>query len=219
VAPNEALVRIQLRYPDEQTFIARFAPNVTRGGIFLASRRPKPVGEIIRFEVALAQGPALLWGTGRVTWVREFNPAEPHRAHGMGVQFTFIDPECRPLLEKLLESKCVAPQPTTTTDPVPTARVREPSAPRTVQASVQSEPLSVGECGEVVDDATLRRALDRARTLAGRTDLGALLARGDDESPTLPKALADLPRLVHGRRTTSSFRVVADAEDSNKGDK
>jgi len=38
--PDVPLVRIQLRYPDEATFIHRFAPNVTRGGIFIASRSP-----------------------------------------------------------------------------------------------------------------------------------------------------------------------------------
>jgi molecular chaperone DnaK len=88
VVPNESspsLVRIYLRYPDEESFITRFAPNVTRGGVFLASRKPRPVGDTIRFEISLAQGPPLLYGLGKVTWVREFNPAEPHRAHGMGV--------------------------------------------------------------------------------------------------------------------------------------
>jgi molecular chaperone DnaK len=97
-----------LRYPDVDTFVARFAPNVTRGGVFLASRKPRPVGEVVRFEISLPQGPPLLWGTGRVTWVREFNPAEPHRAHGMGVQFTLVAPECRPLLDRLLATKNAA---------------------------------------------------------------------------------------------------------------
>jgi uncharacterized protein (TIGR02266 family) len=219
VAPKEALVRIQLRYPDEQTFIARFAPNVTRGGIFLASRKPKPVGEVIRFEVALAQGPALLWGTGRVTWVREFNPAEPHRAHGMGVQFTFIDPECRPLLEKLLEGKGGPAQPTTTSESAPAVRAREPISTRTTQSlSVRSEPLSAEETGETMDDAALRRVLDRARMLAGRMEVDSLVARDDEEAPTVEQALADLPRLIYGRRTTTAIRVVADADDSNKTD-
>ena len=58
------LVRLQLRYPDEKVFLQRFAANVTRGGIFLASRNPFSVGTVIGFEVALMQGPPLLAGTG-----------------------------------------------------------------------------------------------------------------------------------------------------------
>ncbi len=217
VASKEALVRIQLRYPDEQTFIARFAPNVTRGGIFLASRKPKPVDEMIRFEVALAQGPTLLWGTGRVTWVREFNPAEPHRAHGMGVQFTFVDPECRPLLEKLLESKGGAPRaasPSSPSLPVHSAESRHTgSAPA---LAMSREPLSPEETGEALDDASLRRILDRARVLAGRMDAEGLLSRDVEEPPTLEQALADLPRLIHGRRTTAAIRVAADSDEPGK---
>jgi len=99
------LVRLQLRYPDEATFIHRFAPNVTRGGIFIASRSPYPVDTVINFEVSLVQGPPLLGGTGKVAWVREFNPQEPQRAHGMGVQFLNVAPGSRIKLDRLLAYK------------------------------------------------------------------------------------------------------------------
>ena len=87
---------MRLRYPDLETFVEKYAPNVTRGGIFLASREPRPVGDVLRFEVLLRQGGPVLSGEGRVTWVKEFNPAEPHRPYGMGVQFLYVDPETRP---------------------------------------------------------------------------------------------------------------------------
>jgi molecular chaperone DnaK len=208
-------VRIYLRYPDVDTFVARFAPNVTRGGIFLASRKPRPVGEMVRFEVSLAQGPTLLWGTGNVTWVREFNPAEPHRAHGMGVQFTFVEPECRPLLDRLLDKKTAA-RPTPVSG-VPIVAPRPGSGESPAARGPLTSP-SPDDPGEWADDASVRRASDRARILAGGADdIESLLQRTPDEPATLEQALAELPRLVSNRRTTAAITVADDTGANKEG--
>jgi len=206
VSPN--LVRIYLRYPDEDTFVARFAANVTRGGVFLASRKPRPVGEIVRFEIGLPQEPPLLSGTGRVTWVREFNPAEPHRAHGMGVQFTVVDPACRPLLDRLLATKNAARA--TPISGVPIVAARPASGALAAARSPVTSP-SPEDPGEWVDDASVRRATDRARMLAGGADeLESLLQRAPEDAPTLEHALAELPRMLSTRRTTAAMTTVDD---------
>src|SRR3569832_116336 len=98
-------VRIRLRYPDVDTFVQKFAPNVTRGGVFIASRNIQPVGEVIGFEIQLITGEVVLAGQGKVTWVKAFNPDEPLRPYGMGVQFVNVTPACRPVLARLLRSK------------------------------------------------------------------------------------------------------------------
>ena len=213
--PSLPLVRIYLRYPDVDTFVARFAPNVTRGGVFLASRKPRPVGEVVRFEISLAQGPPLLWGTGRVTWVREFNPAEPHRAHGMGVQFTFVDPECRSLLDRLLATKNAA-RPTPVSG-VPIIVPRQPSGAAPA-AGEQVKSPSPEDPGEWADDASVRRASDRARMLAGGADdLESLLQRTPDEPTTLEQALAELPRMLSSRRTTAAMNAADNRSGAKDG--
>jgi molecular chaperone DnaK len=190
------------------TFVARFAPNVTRGGVFLASRKPRPVGETIRFEIALAQGFPVLWGSGRVTWVRDFNPDEPHRAHGMGVQFTFVDPECRPLLDRLLERKSAARL--TPVSGVPIVLPRPTSAVSPAARGTATSPSPDGP-DEWADDASVRRASDRARMLTGGADeIESLLQRTPDEPATLEQALAELPRLLSPRRTTAAMSVADD---------
>ena len=210
--PSPSLVRLNLRYPDLETFVARFAPNVTRGGVFLASRRPRPVGEAIRFEIALAQGSPVLWGSGRVTWVREFNPAEPHRAHGMGVQFTFVDPECRPLLERLLERKSAARL--TPVSGVPIVLPRSTSAALPATRGQAKSPSPDGP-DEWADDASVRRAADRARMLTGGVDeIESLLQRTPDEPATLEQALAELPRLISPRRTTTAMNVTDETSET-----
>lgn len=194
--PDAPLVRIQLRYPDEVTFIQRFAPNVTRGGIFLASRTPHPVGAVIRFEIAIVKGPPLLWGTGRVTWVREFNPKEPQRAHGMGVQFLQVAPDCRAMLEHLLGRKATPPR-FTPVGGVPTTSPGQDSLQSSDPSPIQLE----GDPSTWIDDPAMRVALDRARLLASRTeDVEALRVREHDEPVSLETALADLPRLLGLRR-------------------
>jgi molecular chaperone DnaK len=200
------LVRLQLRYPDESVFVQRFATNVTRGGIFLASRNPFPVGAVIGFEVSLLQGSPLLAGTGKVAWVREFNPQEPQRAHGMGVQFLALAPTCRPMLDRLLAHKApptlrtpsagvpiTTPRPSGEFSAVPT-RGGAPSDPQA--------PLSLdGDPSTWIDDLGVRQAANRARVLASRIeDVEALRARDRDEPPTIEEAIAELPRLLGPRR-------------------
>jgi uncharacterized protein (TIGR02266 family) len=197
----EDVVRVRLRYPDLETFVEKYAPNVTRGGIFLASREPRPVGEVLRFEVLLRQGGPVLSGEGRVTWVKEFNPAEPHRPYGMGVQFLYVDPDARPVLERLLEKKQqtrTAPQPVVTAPP-PRLEPRLPRQP------IEPDGPALGGVpfDDGIDEGSLKRTLDRARTLSARTDdLDALLAPDTDDSPaTLAQALAELPRLLAGKKS------------------
>ncbi|MBN2576429.1 MAG: TIGR02266 family protein [Deltaproteobacteria bacterium] len=205
--PDVPLVRLQLRYPDEGTFIQRFSPNVTRGGIFLASRTPFPVGTVLNFEVSLVQGPPLLGGTGKVAWVREYNPDEPQRAHGMGVQFLNVAPGSRPMLERLLARKAM-PARRTPIGGVPAAAA-DPSGGHVLHPSSApaSGPHGVGflqgDPSTWIDDHGVRAAADRARVLASRVeDVEALRAREREEAPTIEEALANLPHLLGPRHRT-----------------
>ena len=186
------LVRVRLKYPDVDTLVERFSPNVTRGGIFLASRDPKPVNTEIRFEVSLLGGTAVLSGEGKVTWVKPFDPAAPARPHGMGVSFTKIDPVCRDMLRRLVERREAVAK--------AAAGAGAPGAP----APRPAPPPETRDAGaadiETIDDAALRRATERARALAARVDdVDALLTREPEAVPSLAEALADLPRYLQRR--------------------
>jgi Tfp pilus assembly protein PilZ len=101
--PPDASVRLHLKCPDAEDFVERFAPNVTRGGIFFPTRDAREVGATIRFEIALLDDTVVFAGEGVVTW------AKPK---GMGVKFTTLDPATEPMLERLLsrrEAAAVAP--------------------------------------------------------------------------------------------------------------
>lgn len=97
-------MRIKLKYPDVDTFIQKYAVNISRGGIFIATKQPKPVGTRLRFEFLLANAEttSIIRGDGTVQWTREFDPEAPTRAHGMGVKFTRLDTDSQALVERAL---------------------------------------------------------------------------------------------------------------------
>lgn len=95
-------MRIKLKYPDVETFIERYSVNISRGGVFIATRTPKPVGTVLRFEFQLASALTLIRGEGQVVWVKAFDPDNPRRVHGMGVRFTRLDPESRAMVDRAL---------------------------------------------------------------------------------------------------------------------
>jgi uncharacterized protein (TIGR02266 family) len=209
-----APVRVRLRYPDLDVFVERFSPNVTRGGLFLASKSPRPVGDAFMFEVQLATGAVALAGEGKVIWIKEYNPAEPNKAHGMGVQFIRLDADSREVLTRMLKIKGTQRGPGAPrglTQPLaPLASGRGANGSPGARARIDTGVDLAAEHG--MDEATLRRALDRS-WLPGRPgdeDLEALLRPEPVELATLAQALSALPRMLDRsvRRRTGSFRTL-----------
>jgi uncharacterized protein (TIGR02266 family) len=225
-------VRVRLRYTDLETFIERFAPNVTRGGIFLASRTPRAEGEVFSFEVQLAGGEVALSGEGKVIWVKPFNAGEPQKPHGMGVQFVRIDPASREILNRMLQAKAGAPPRTAggagagaTAGGAPSpsgggtvplrstqglAALAAGGGGRNGRDRVDTSVDLAAEYG--IDEGTLRRIIDRNWTLGLRDDddLESLLRPDPVEPTTLALALAGLPRLLDPgvRRRTGALRSL-----------
>jgi uncharacterized protein (TIGR02266 family) len=98
-------MRIKLKYSDVETFIQKYAVNISRGGIFIATKQPKAVGTPLKFEFVLAVGEpgiSVIRGEGQVLWTREFDPSQPNKAHGMGVKFTRLDAESQAIIDRAL---------------------------------------------------------------------------------------------------------------------
>jgi uncharacterized protein (TIGR02266 family) len=212
------LVRVRLKYPDLETFTERFAPNVTRGGIFLASREPRPVGTLLRFEVSLLSGAPVLTGKGRVTWTKAHDPKEPSRPYGMGVQFTELDPGSRPVLDRLLKKRDQPTRPPAIPPPIP-GRAPAPTVERGRTETAKTQPIrrttptptpprprtppplpEQAALARISDDE-LKRMVERARALAREVkDVEELAQPTPEPTPTLAQALAELPRHL-GLRT------------------
>ena len=218
---STAPVRIRLRFASFDAFIDKFAPNVTRGGVFIASRNPLPIGSTFAFEIQLAGGEVALAGDGKVTWLKAFDPAAPQKPYGMGVQFLRLDNPSRELLNKILARKAAAAA-------APGAPARAPMAMGgsgahrigtngTAQPKVDTTVDLAAEFG--VDEARLRRAVDRnwlgAKGAGEIDELEKLLKPEPIEPVSIAQALAELPRLLSDtgarvRRMSGPVRITAD---------
>jgi uncharacterized protein (TIGR02266 family) len=99
-------MRIKLKYPDVDTFIHKYSANISRGGIFISTRTPKPIGTRLKFEFLLAAPEGercIIRGEGQVQWTKEYDPEGGSKSHGMGVKFTRLDAESQAIVDRALE--------------------------------------------------------------------------------------------------------------------
>ena len=142
-----------------------------------------------------------LAGEGKVIWVKPYDPAEPQKPHGMGVQFVQIDPDSRETLNRILQAKGNprAPAAPRTTGPQPTLQ-RASAAPARAngRAHVDTNVDLAAEYGidEVCSAPGHRSQLDDRDRGPADEDLEALLKPEPAETATLAQALAELPRLL-----------------------
>jgi molecular chaperone DnaK len=106
-------LRVKLSYGSVDEFVERFATNLSRGGVFIRTRDPKPVGTQVDLELRLSQGDVVVRARGVVRWVAEEDLASrPPAAPGMGIQFLALDEASRQVVERIVthrESRGLAP--------------------------------------------------------------------------------------------------------------
>jgi molecular chaperone DnaK len=104
---------VKLSYGSVDEFVQRFAVNMSRGGIFIRARDPRPAGTHVSLELRLVTGETILKALGVVRWTQaEDATARPPKAPGMGIQFTQLDTGARALVERMValkEQRGVAP--------------------------------------------------------------------------------------------------------------
>jgi uncharacterized protein (TIGR02266 family) len=101
-APVSLKVRFKSATVDE--FIEHYCKDVSRGGIFIKSSQPMPVGTLLKFQFQLKDESQLIKGVGRVVWTRSEDRAGPDRPSGMGIKFIKMDNESRVMVERIINS-------------------------------------------------------------------------------------------------------------------
>lgn len=83
-------------------FITDWAVNISRGGIFINTRKPLAVGTTVRLIISLPDTAFPFDLTGRVARVNEFdNPS--NQVPGMGIEFVDVDDEKRQRIERFVD--------------------------------------------------------------------------------------------------------------------
>ena len=95
--PVEAEARI--RFEDRELADAS-AANISLTGMFVRTRKPRPAGTRLRFELEL--GDASITGAGEVVWSRP-QEESPQRPAGMGILFYRLDGDGRDVISGVVE--------------------------------------------------------------------------------------------------------------------
>jgi len=83
-------------------FITDWAVNISRGGMFINTRDPKPVGSMVRLIVSLPDSAFPFDLTGKVIRVQEYD-GTGDQMPGMAIEFVDVDEEKRARLERFVE--------------------------------------------------------------------------------------------------------------------
>ena len=95
-------VLVKVDYRDIDKFFTDFAENLSKGGMFIATSRPLPVGSFIFLEFSLPDRSLVVKTKGEVVWVRK-TPGSPKEKRGMGVKFEDLSKEDKEKIDKLIQ--------------------------------------------------------------------------------------------------------------------
>jgi uncharacterized protein (TIGR02266 family) len=95
-------LKVRFKSATVDEFIEQYAKNISRGGIFINTKDPLPVGTLLKFEIQLKDESPIINGVGRVVWKRSPGDGSHGEAPaGMGIKFIRMDPECRATVERI----------------------------------------------------------------------------------------------------------------------
>ncbi|HVG58405.1 MAG TPA: TIGR02266 family protein [Hyalangium sp.] len=103
VAPRPPRLEYELpvAYKTVAGFVTDWATNISRGGLFINTQKPLPVGTHVKLIVSLPGTEFPFDMTGRVTRVNESHAN--NQVPGMAIEFVGVDEEKRIRLEEFVE--------------------------------------------------------------------------------------------------------------------
>jgi type IV pilus assembly protein PilZ len=90
-----APIELKVEYKRLNTFFADYTKNISRGGSFIATDKPLPVGTEFVFALGVPSMPAPLRLRGKVIWVTPSAEATKGNPAGMGIEFQYDADERR----------------------------------------------------------------------------------------------------------------------------
>ena len=99
-------IRLKVKFPDLTTLLENYAKDISRGGIFIPTTDPKPVGVIITLTLIHPENQEEIEIQGEVVRVVSEKEAREQKEKklipGMGIQFINVEPEQQQALESFL---------------------------------------------------------------------------------------------------------------------
>lgn len=81
-------ITVRVSYDYSGSYLFGMSENVSRGGIFIRTEHPLPIGSKISIQFSLPTSPLIIHAEGRVIWVTERSATETKgQVGGMGIEF------------------------------------------------------------------------------------------------------------------------------------
>src|ERR1700759_4640287 len=98
-APASLKVKYKSATVDE--FIEQFGSDVSRGGIFIKTKKPLETGALLKFEFQLSGGVPLIPGVGRGAWRRKGAQEPTDLRADTGIKFIKLDETSRGVIDRI----------------------------------------------------------------------------------------------------------------------
>lgn len=98
-------LEVNISFDDINSFISEYSADLSAGGIFIRTNRPRKVGTAVKLSMKLNSGKKLVEAEGVV--VRVVLPGDVYTGAmpGMAIKFISIDEESQEIIEKYIQSK------------------------------------------------------------------------------------------------------------------
>jgi type IV pilus assembly protein PilZ len=96
-------IRLRVDYERMNAFFADYTKNISKGGTFIKTSRPLPVGTRFLFALAVPALSEPVTLDGEVTWVLKAEAGEEGQDPGMGIRFLFASATQRQDFEAIVE--------------------------------------------------------------------------------------------------------------------
>jgi type IV pilus assembly protein PilZ len=88
-------IELKVEYKRLNTFFADYTKNISRGGTFISTQKPLPIGTEFIFALGVPQMDQPLRLRGKVIWITHLEEASGANPAGMGIEFQYTDAEER----------------------------------------------------------------------------------------------------------------------------
>jgi type IV pilus assembly protein PilZ len=94
---------IQYRFDTLEDFLSEYSTDISIGGMFIRTDKPKDEGTLVYLQFYLRDGAKLIEGLGRVVRVNPSDSPGDQAASGMGIEFVNFDEESMELVRQIVE--------------------------------------------------------------------------------------------------------------------
>jgi hypothetical protein len=138
-------IRVTRPYANEDEFLQKELETVTKTSIVLLGAQSRPQGVVLRFELALTSGAALVRGEGRVVSFRERALGD---LPGLTLRFTRLDSRSKALVDRAATMREARARISSLPPAPPAPPEPPPSPPRQAPPAVRTEPAPKAPANE-----------------------------------------------------------------------